>query len=368
MKIHKILLNLIVVFVGATGFIACDSEKSSSDSFDRKTMLQVYADSLIVPAFTDLQTKTNALQTAATTFVTTPTTDNLTTLQQAWETAFIAWQYANAYNIGPADEEGTRRKLSEEIGIFPVNTSSIESKISAGNTSMTDVTRDTRGFLTVEYLIFNLQNDNASIVTQYQNSTSRGNYLQAVITNLKSQIDGVVTAWAGNYKTTFVTNDGIKVGSSMSALYNNFVQSYETIKNGKVGLPLGKMVDKAYPEKVEAYYSGKSLEMIKHHLKAMENIWKGRTKNGTDIIGFKEYLASVDGGNALNTTIESQLTAINNALTAVPTNATLASQIKTNPAPIDTLYTELQKNVAHIKSEMAVLLGISITFTSGDGD
>ena len=66
-----------------------------------------------------------------------------------------------------------------------------------------------------------------------------------------------------------------------------------------MSLPLGTRPGqiKNEPTKVEAYYSGKSLSMMREHFMNIENIWYGKGKNGANTlsyIGFKQYLESVD--------------------------------------------------------------------------
>ncbi len=361
----------LIVLLGTLCFTACDpSSEPTNDSFDRKAMLQNYANNLIKPSFVELQSKVNALQTATGTFGTTVNEQNLAALQTAWKDAYTAFQYANAFNLGPAGEAGTRKKLVEEAGTFPVSTTKIENKIAANTTNLNDFDRDARGFLAVEYLIFNRQNDNAAIVTQFANAARR-NYLAALTAKLKEQVDAVVTAWNDAYTTDFLNNNGTSAGSSTSQLYNEFVASFEAIKNLKLGLPLGKRAPQteAAPQLVEAYYSGQSLPMLTAHLTAIENIWYGKsTLNGQDGIGFKEYLQSVEGGSALIASTETQLAAIHTALQAIPTATPLSVQIVNSPVPVENFYNELQKNVRYFKSDMSSLLGIAITFSSGDGD
>ena len=368
-KIIAIWLVSLICVMGI--FAACDPKgEPSADSFDRRAMLQNYADNLIKPAFANLQARINALQTAATAFTTTTNAQNLSTLQTAWKDALIALQYTNAYNFGPAREEGTRKKLTEEMATFPVSEQKIETNIAANNTSLNDFNRDARGLLAVEYLIFNFRNDNNAILAQFTGSAPRRDYLLALTRKLKTQVDEVVTVWNGSYATEFVNNDGIAAGSSTSQLYSEFLASYEGIKNFKVGLPLGKRSTQSEirPDLVEAYYSGLSLEMIGHNLTAVENIWYGQRQDGRAGVGFYDYLNNVEGGPALITKTEAQLAAIRTAKNALPANIPLAQQISENKAPIEAFYIELQKNVRYFKSDMVSLLGITITFVSGDGD
>jgi hypothetical protein len=366
----KIYIPLLICCISLGIFWACENDSKDPDNkFDRKAMLENFADNLVKPAFLDLQTQVSTLKMATDNFTQNVNASNLTAAQTAWENAYISWQFANAYNFGPAGEEGTRKGLIEEIGTFPVSSTKIENAITNNNANFNDFNRDARGFLAIEYLLFDLNNDNAKISNDFA-SQNRKNFLSGAVNNLKSRVDEVVTAFNTTYINEFINNAGTDVGSSTSKFYNEFVRSFESIKNFKLGLPLGRRPGQiqAEPQLVEAYYAGKSVKMIKNHLTAVENIWYGRSKNGTDGIGFKEYLASVEGGNALISSTETQLIAVKNALNAIPETPRLSTQITSNFAIVDNLHTELQKHTRFFKSDMSSILGIAITFSSGDGD
>ncbi len=97
----------------------CGNDTKDKPDFDRKTLLQHYADSLIRPACSDLADRVNLLKTSWTAFLSNPDSAGLATLQSRWFSAYTSWQHANAFNFGPAGESGTRKGLVEEIGTFP---------------------------------------------------------------------------------------------------------------------------------------------------------------------------------------------------------------------------------------------------------
>lgn len=349
--------------------IGCKKDKNPQDqaSFQRKPMLENYANQLIIPAYQELSLAVDTLVVQIDSFINSPNATSLLQAQQAWTNAYITFQYANAYNFGPAGEQGLNKSLVEEIGTFPVSPSKIEQAISNNSFNFNDFNRDARGFLTIEYLLF--ANDPQTTITNFQD-TIRQNYLNQCAQNLKQRIQNVLNAWNNGYKNDFINDESTSAGSSTSNLYNEFVKSFESIKNYKLGLPLGKRPGQTQPEPtlVEAYYSKQSKLFYEHHLKAIENIWHGKNKNGQDGTGFYEYLQSVEGGSTLIQNTLNQWQNIMNVAAQVPNSPDISTQIIQAPAPLEALHTELQKHTRFFKSDMSSLLGIYITYSSGDGD
>ncbi len=354
--------------------VACEGEQGEKKAaFDRKKMLENVADNLILPAYTDLENSLRTLKSQTTAFVENPDAGSLSAVQNAWVSAYQNWQYANAYNFGAAGEAGLKKSLLEEIGTFPVSKTKIEAAVASGAYNLSDFNRDARGFLAVEYLVFGenfgQEGSQTRLLQSFENSVRR-QYLLDLVENINVQVSTVKTAWQGSAREEFINNDGTEAGSSTSLLYNEFVKSFEGVKNFKLGLPMGKRPGQVQtePQLFEAYYSGKSLEMMQMHLQAIENIWRGKSKNGTDGIGFEEYLKTVEGGTDLVQSTENQLINITAALNAVPQNEPLSVLVNQNKQPLENLYTELQKHTRFFKSDMSSLLGIAITYSSGDGD
>jgi predicted lipoprotein len=361
-------LSFITLFFSAFLIWACSKDNSNTQtSFDRSKLLENMANNIIKPNFAALKTKTDALDAATKKFVAESNAANLVAAQNAWEDAYMAWLHCNAFNFGAADLP-VFGSLNDNIAIFPVNTALIESKIRQNSLSFDNFDRDTRGFLALDYLLFDLDG-NENVLKKYSaTATARKQYLQNVAADIKKKIDDVNVAWATQTEA-FIKNNGTDVGSSTSQLYNEFVASYEDSRNFRILIPAGKRVGqiKTEPTKVEGYYSGKSVKFLREYLKAIDNIWAGRAINGQDGIGFEEYLNSVVGGKELVTNSKTQFAALVAAANALP-DLPLSTTITNNPAALDKLAVEAQKQTRFFKSDMSSLLGIAITFSSGDGD
>lgn len=344
-----------------------DEENDDSTTFDRGELLKNYAENIILPNYSDLNDNTLALKLAIETFLNDVSETNLILVQEKWIETAKSWQHCNAFNFGPAGAEGLNKGLNEEIATFPVSADKIETALASPN--FNDFNRDARGLYAIEYLLFDLEEDNQTILTAFQNE-DRKSYLQGAVDALLAKVEGVLSSWSGSYKNNFITNNGSDAGSSVSDLYNEFVKSFESIKNLKIELPLGKRPGQTVeePQLVEAYYSGISLELLEEHLIAIENTWYGKTKAGTKGIGFIDYLNSVEGGEELVSATIAQWTNVKTAFNAISKSERLSDQVVNSPEPIDAFREELQKHTRFFKSDMSSRLGIAITYSSGDGD
>ncbi len=360
-----------MLFLVLLGITACEPKDEGDETapFDRKAMLENYADSIIIPAYSSLSGSLGTLAAKSNAFIANPSLLTLQAAQDAWKTSYLGWQYANAFNFGPAGEDGLRKGLIEEIGTFPISVNKVEAAMNSGSYNLTDFNRDARGFFAVEFLLFSITDDQDAVLERFSEGYASV-LLVDLVANIDARVGDVLSEWNGGYRANFISNSGTDVGSSSSKFYNEFVRSFEALKNFKLGLPLGLRPGQtaAEPGLVEAYYSGHSAEGLTAHFTALEDIWWGRSRAGFAGIGFANYLRTVTGGTELYESTEAQLEVINAKLDALPLAPSLSQQVVATPEAATDLHMELQRNTRYFKSDMSSLLGLAITFSSGDGD
>jgi len=356
------------ILVLALGLYSCGDDDSNTDvdtpEFDRAALLESVADNLIIPNFETLQASVNDLAEATNTFVQTTTEDNLIALRSEWQEAVIDHQHCSAFGFGPADLLlGT---YAEVLGAFPASETKIEERILDPNFDLPNsFDRDVRGFYGVEYLIYGNGQSDSELIAGFDQD--RKDYLVLIVTEMKTTFDNIVNEWNGSYRAEFIGNDETSAGSPISLYYNGFVKDYENLKNFKLELPGGLSADQENPDGtlVEAFYSGLSRDLIVEHFESSTNIWFGRTRGETETIGFRAYLESVVGGPELVTTTIAAIEDIDTAIANLP-QGRLSDNVDSDEVRI--LRDELQANTANFKSSIVSLLGLTITFNSGDGD
>jgi uncharacterized protein len=368
----------ILILSIVTGIIlflfSCKKEKQDDDAtpeFDRKAMLSNIGSNIIIPNYQILQTEANALDAAVTQFTTTTDSANLIALQIAFKNTYNAWQLCSTFELGPAETD----LLRANVNTFPTDTAQINSNISSGSYNLgTASNLDAKGFPAIDYLLFNTTVNN--LLLKYTSDANAGNrkvYLSALSGEIKTKVTAVYNSWitsGGNYITTFSNNTGADVGSSLGLLTNQLNYDFETLKNYKIGIPLGKKtLGTPLPEKVEGYYGKNSVALAVEQLKNIERIYLGKSGQGIDGTGIDEYLIHLKSqynGGLLSTAIKSQLTTTINKLQSIPDP--LSQTILNNPSVVDAVYLEMQKLVVLFKTDMPSALGVLITYQDNDGD
>ncbi|MDX2195759.1 MAG: imelysin family protein [Cytophagales bacterium] len=334
-------------------------------TFSRAKMLKNYADTLIIPALDDLQNKTDKLYECTLIFTNNLNTANHISLKNALAEALTAYQSTSWLNFGPG--ETNIGLFSENIGWYPVNTTLIGDNINKSDTAFTkNFKRDSRGIYALEYLIY--QYDGIDFAVAFINPKNL-QYINAVAYHMKALVQKQCREWK-TYQATFIANDGTDASSSISYLFNENIADYEKLKNYKIQYPMGKRAGqtKAEPQDVEAYYSGLSVKLLKAHYIHVENRWYGNTSTHTNGTGFDDYLANVEGGTSLINDTKAQFEVVKNILQKIPDDKKLSDLIVEKNPDLEILYTESAKLTRYIKSELSSKLGISITYSSGDGD
>ena len=372
MQLFKTYTAAAIVCLSVLAGCSSDEEGGTDPKgeFDRQAMLTNYADNLIVPGYEALAAKTATMETAVSAFATEPSAATLAAARAAYQEAYKAWQQVSIYEFGPADEQMLRNNLN----IYPTAASEIESNIASGNYDLqAAASLDAKGFPALDYLLYGAPSE-AEVIDLYTTDASAANrkqYLQAVSVLISQRVDAVYDGWtSGNYADTFEQAAGTAVGSAVGNLVNQLNFDIDLTKRAKVGIPSGRFTaGSALPDRVEAYYSGTSLELLKEAIRAEKAVFMGQSASGTNGPGLDDYLDHVDApynGGLLSEAIEAQFDAALAAANAV--EGPLSEAVTTQPEAVTKVYDAMQKLIVLTKTDMPAALGVTITYTDNDGD
>jgi hypothetical protein len=260
---------------------------------------------------------------------------------------------------------------------YPTNTIGIESNISSGTYNLALLSQlDKQGFPALDYLLNGLSASDAAIVGFYATNTNAINYkqyLSAVVSKLKTNIDAVVTDWNSGFRNSYVANNGTSVSSSVNKTTNLFVKNLEKdIRTGKLGIPSGVFSSGVkFPEKVEGYYKKDiSKELLNVSLKAQQDFFNGKHFNkattGESLKTYLDFLNTIRDNKKLSDIINNQFTTINTVNNAL--NNSFSLQVNTDNLKMIAAYDALQQNVIYTKLDMLQALSITIDYVDSDGD
>lgn len=283
----KTILNLSVFLILILGLAACSDDNTVEpvETYDFTSIINSYSDNIIITTYTDLATKTAALQIACETFAGNPIQDNLNAAANAWYAARIPWETSEAFLFGPV----SFLSIDPSMDSWPVDETQLESVLSSSFELTPDFVRNglgysLRGFHTLEYLLF----ANGTF-RDFSTITERGRlYMTSVATVLAEDAANVHDQWISSYGAEF-KNAG-KSGSRYSSV-NQAVQEIadgiitivDEVGNGKISEPyVTKDVNT-----VESQYSWNSISDFSNNIKGVKNAYLGGTGVGID-----EYIKS----------------------------------------------------------------------------
>ncbi|MGA9637347.1 imelysin family protein [Flavobacterium sp.] len=368
MKKILFLFSLIALIV------ACSSndEGGESDNYDRTTLLTNWANNIIIPSYTNYQSKVQKLITDANTFTTTPSEVNLQTVRTSWLEAYKAYQYVQQYGFGKAEEI----YFKEKTNTYPTDVAGIKANITAGTYNFELISQFSKqGFPALDYVLNGLATTDVEILAFYTGATATNykQYISDLVTALKTNNDIVLNDWNGSYKASYIANNGKSVTSSVSITINAYIKTYEKdTRAGKIGIPSGLFsTGTLYPEKVEGYYKKDASKVLcETAVHAAQDFFNGKnfnnTTEGPSLKSYLDFLNVVRDNKNLSTIINTQFETSYTKLALL--NANFSSQITTDNTKMLTAYDELQRNVVLLKLDMMQALKITVDYVDSDGD
>jgi len=296
---------------------ACSKDNNpttTDNSYDFNSILNDYADKVVVATYLDLKNKTEALQTACETLLNDPTQANLNAAADAWKAAREPWELSEAFLFGPVHF----LSIDPSMDTWPVDESQLQSVLN-GNFDLTpDFVRNglgysLRGYHTIEYLLFkDGQKRNAADLTDREEE-----YLASASIVLAEDADMVYQEWTSGFASE-IKNAG-KTGSR----YNSQVQAALEIVEGIIAIAdevgNGK-INEPYVTKnvsaVESQFSWNSTMDFANNIKSIRNAYTGGYSYGSDGTGLDEFIKSRNP--ELNTKVLAEIDSAISSINAIP--------------------------------------------------
>ncbi len=355
-------------------FTLCRKENQNNNTpepaatFDKQGMLINYADNLILPSYETFKSSLDSLILVYNQFKSNPSATTLQQVKQQFYFSYLNYQKIDLFEFGPAETIGIRNNFN----VFPCDTAKINYNINTESYNLNLVSNlACKGFPALDYLFFGFNKNKTQILNAFSQSTNRIKYVSDLLEEMSLKTNGVIDGWNTSYRNIFINSLATDVGSSIGFMVNQINFQLDYLKNGKIGIPLGKKsLGAILPEKSEAFYSAiYAKELALETLNLIENCYLGKNKIGTNGLGFDDYLVHLNAkhnSNLLNDDINAQFTLVRTKFSAIQNP--LNTQFANNSSVVDAAYSELVKLLVLLKTDMPSALGVIITYQDGDGD
>ncbi len=367
----KIVWPISLIFILSLGLlVSCNDEENPiiTDSFDRGAMLEDWADMIIIPAFTTYQAQLNDLQATHNNFKVEATPNTLQSLREAYLSAYKAWQRVSMFDIGRAEQIGLRSFTNS----YPTDVEKIEENV---NSSIYNLELPSeaavQGFPALDYLLYGLS-DSENEVLSLLESSGYSLYLEALVSRLATLSSEVVADWQGEYRETFIANDGASATASVDKMVNDYLFYYERFfRTGKVGIPAGVFSGNVLPESVEGFHSKiYSKELFLESLAATEDFFRGMSHDGNEQgESLESYLLHrTNEAMTVNVAPDILMQFDLAAMKASVLADNFSEQVLSDNSKMLETYDELQKAVVIMKVDMMQAFNIQVDYVDADGD
>jgi len=362
--VGSIFTSLFILVAVSVLFTAC-KDKTDDDGpteTDFTDHLTNQINEVIIPTMETYQAKMLDFVGAVESFATAADEANLANVRSAYQAAYLAYQAAAVHNYFANVNVG----LIETTNLFPIEVSLLENLIETESYNFsTTAQQRANGFPALDYLLYG-PND---VLDYFNTDAKRLGFLEALVSDMKSKADLLVSRWTGNLKMNFIDNGGTQLGSSISVQLNESLIYYEDhIRENKAGIPIGRLGPNDSPipadaTKIEAYYQSLfegneafTLALLRTSVEEMEDIYLGETSKGANGQGYDDLLIAREH-SSVDEDIKSHYQNIYNLLAN-----------RTTITGDEVLYETIQTLVTLYKSDLFPLLNVQDADGANDGD
>lgn len=357
--------RLLFLFLAASFLLvtACDPKTSGTDddgpmlpSFDRKAMLEDWANDVIIPAYDAASTTSAQLATSAFDFASSASDEALETLREDYQSAYLTWQALSPFLMGRAEEINLRFRANT----YPADTELTEQNISTEDFNLELPSQTVaQGFPALDYLLYA---DTDQLLATGPEANARREYIATLTITLRDLINTAKSEWTASFVTSFSLNDGNSATASVDRTVNDYIFHFEKfLRAGKVGIPAGVFSDMPLSDRAEALYSGNSKALFLASLSASESFF---ANNG--LAAYLDALNVTRDGELLSAKISNQFAAIRTA--SEDLDESFSTQVTNNNVQMLTLFDEMQRLVVLLKVDMLQALSINVDYVDADGD
>lgn len=366
---YRLAVGAAVLAVAAVAASCGSGGNGSPAPGPRRLMLREVSAIVIVPTYERLVNEAESLVNAAAQLDDAPDAASLAATQTAWRQTRAVWKQSEAFAIGPAQTLRTAAKIDWS----PIKGDRIEAEI-AGTAELTgtyveDLGANVKGFLAIEYLLFDSAGDDAATVQALGGDARRRRFVRALAENLRDQAALLRDAWTGGFAAVF-GNPGSDnpqfptVKGAVDLLVNQLIFLSEEIADAQLLAALGTRNGGApNPAALAAHRSQNGLADLLDDLAGLQSLYFGayagrRGASLNDIVGD----LSGDVRGALSLAI------VRSVETASRIPQPLERAVTADQALVERAQIRAKELMRRLEIDLVSVLGTTLRFNPNDGD
>jgi len=375
---NQALLLFLAAALATTLTYLSKSDKDTQDL--EKHVAREIAENTIANFHQRFALSTEALSAKSQAFCLNPNETTLGATQEQWRLAMSDWQAVKIINFGPIKVNN----LSWRLQFWPDKKNLVGRKIKSllksrdtiDHAKLKESSVVIQGLSALEYLLFDRTGAKLSHYQTHSHESRQCDLLQTVASLTQETAEHLSGAWQADaeYLSVFVNTSTIAPETEitdiatgtppLTQLIESLLVNLETLKNDKLGAPLGlkSASGKTNAFLAEAWRSQYSLALVSANLKSIRQL----LVNG-ELLGLTDFLIANDQ-QALASRLIMQLDVIQTTLNTVNKPMTEAINDDESRAALSKAHTDLAVLISTLKRDIPIALNITLGFNDNDGD
>jgi predicted lipoprotein len=351
---RRTLLRLVAQASALGALPACRRSGRTQD------VLRALVEQVLVPNIAAVAESSRQLEDALARLAEAPSVATLRGAREEWQRALLSWKRAEVFRQGPITEANS----SLRVMFWPVRADALDA-LAQGSAAIDDAAIDAmgvdhRGLFALEYLLYSAQADE-QIAVQFASpeGARRGLLARSLASNISFQAQRAARSLADGKKLADELAEGSQ--ESLSRLVASMIDRVENVSARRLARTSelarsGRLV----PSAIEGGVSGTSQQIALAYLRATEQLYLG-----------------VQGASGLSALVNARSIALDQALRAAFRDAIVGVDGLGLPlevvavreaAKLDSATSVVRKLERALKTELTSTLGLTLTFSSLDGD
>ena len=371
------MFRLILIMLGSITLLVGGTSIGVAGDFSRQAMLQNMAARVIIPGVRDLVQNSGELSAACERLQKETSPENVLKAQAAWRETCFAWKRIRWIQFGPVKD----RTYWASLFYQQIYSQSIEGVLRGNKPINKDLLDElgasAKGLYTLEYLLFDLPSGPKALVGPAGEPLKAGlprlsvqallvgetaERRRALVVEMARDLAGRLKEAEAVVNTPGFGVNYVKEGqNSVNLAVNGLLDEMESGVVNVIRLYVDQFANRALRyEQIEGVASGISYRVLAEELGGLEKLY-----TGGDGLGFDDYLAQVNP--ALAKRLAGRLVAAKQALQTFRDLSIQQALVK-KYADMEQAHDELHELEIQIKLDLVSSLGVTLLFSSTDGD